>query len=194
MKIKIKHIAKVQMGYSFRERLDIETKGNFSVIQMKDLDKDNTVSCDNIVKIQMAQAKLKKHHLVQKGDLIFRSRGLVSTSAILLKNLGLAVVAAPLLRIRINKQHQILPEYLNWYINQNNAQQFFTKRSKGTVHKMISKKTVEDLEINVPDIQRQRNIIELAQLSYVETELMNQIIQKRHQYISTLLMDMTKEK
>ena len=44
MKTKIKHIAKVQMGYSFRERLDVETKGNISVIQMKDLDKDNTVS------------------------------------------------------------------------------------------------------------------------------------------------------
>ncbi|KPA12280.1 restriction endonuclease subunit S [Candidatus Magnetomorum sp. HK-1] len=120
--------------------------------------------------------------------------GFESCLSYLLKDLGLAFIAAPLLRIRINKQHQILPEYLNWFINQNNAQQFFTKRSKGTAHKMISKKTVEDLEVIVPDIQMQRNIIELAKLSYLETVLMNQILQKRHQYISKVLMDMTKEK
>jgi restriction endonuclease S subunit len=193
MKIKIKHLSTVQMGYSFRGRLEIEQKGNISVVQMKDLIKDNTVSCANIVKIEMEQSKLKKHHLIKKGDLVFRSRGQITTSAILLKDLGKAVVAAPLLKIRIKKNKLILPEYLNWYINQEDAQRFLTKRSKRTGQKMISKKAIEDLEVNLPDIQMQQHIIELAKLSHLETVLMNKISKKRNQYISKVLMDLTKE-
>ena len=193
MKIKIKHLSTVQMGYSFRGRLEIEQKGNISVVQMKDLIKDNTVSCANIVKIEMEQSKLKKNHLIKKGDLVFRSRGQITTSAILLKDLGKAVVAAPLLKIRIKKNKLILPEYLNWYINQEDAQRFLTKRSKRTGQKMISKKAIEDLEVNLPDIQMQQHIIELAKLSHLETILMNKISKKRNQYISKVLMDLTKE-
>jgi len=193
MKTTIKHISTVQMGYSFRSRLEIEQEGNISVVQMKDLLKDNTVSCENIVKVEMDQSKLQKHHLIKKGDLVFRSRGQITTSAILLKDLGKAVVASPLLKIRIINPELVLPEYLNWYINQEDAQRFLTKRSKGTVHKMISKKAIEDLAVYVPDIQMQQHIIELARLSHLETILMDKISKKRSQYISKVLMDLTKE-
>jgi len=41
---------------------------------------------------------VKEHHLAQKGDLVFRSRGHVITAAVHLKNPGKAVVTAPLLK------------------------------------------------------------------------------------------------
>lgn len=45
---------------------------------MKDLQDDNTVNLDNLSKIDLIE--IKKHHLAQKGDLIFRSRGFATTS------------------------------------------------------------------------------------------------------------------
>ena len=101
MKIKIKKLATVQMGYSFRSRLETEVDGRMAVIQMKDLRDDNTVDCRDLAMVGMDD--VKKHHLAQRGDLIFRTRGLLTTSAILLDDPGQAVVAAPLLRIRVTK-------------------------------------------------------------------------------------------
>jgi len=190
MKLKIKQLATVRMGYSFRSRLEASSAGEIAVIQMKDLLQDNTVGCKKLVKIEMET--VKKHHLAQKGDLVFRSRGQITTAAILLEYPGKAVVAAPLLRIRIAKSDKILPEYLNWYIGQKDAQIFLTSRAKGTVQKMISKQTVEDMEVYLPTLEKQQHIVDLAKLSAQERTILNTLSEKRDQYISTVLMQFAK--
>ena len=190
MNIKIKKVATVQMGYSFRSRLEAVEGGGVAVIQMKDLLDDNTVCCDWLMKIDMEA--VKEHHLARKGDLIFRSRGHTATSAVLLDDPGKAVVAAPLLRIRVTKPDKVLPEYLNWYISQRDAQIFLTSRAKGTVQKMISKQAIEDLEVALPSLKKQKTIVELATLSAREKALLHALADKRDQYISTVLMQLAK--
>lgn len=190
MKKKLKEITSVQMGYAFRSRLEASEGGGVAVIQMKDLLDDNTVGCDGLVRINMDA--MKEHHLAQRGDLVFRSRGSLTTAAILLEAPGKAVVAAPLLRIRVTRPDKILPEFLNWYISQRDAQIFLTSRAKGTVQKMISKQAIEDLEVALPSLEKQKNIIELATLSAREKTLLQQLSDKREQYISTILMQLAK--
>ncbi|WDN87498.1 hypothetical protein BuS5_00466 [Desulfosarcina sp. BuS5] len=190
MKLKIKQLATVQMGYSFRSRLEASRGGEVAVIQMKDLLQDNTVGCKKLVKIEMD--RVKEHHLVQKGDLVFRSRGQMSTAAILLEDPGRAVVAAPLLRIRIAKPDKILPEYLNWYISQRNAQIFLLSRAKVTVQKMIGKQAVEDMEVYLPTLKKQQHIVDMAKLSARERTILSTLSEKRDQYISTVLMQFAK--
>lgn len=190
MKIKIKKVATVQMGYSFRSRLEASEGGSVSVIQMKDLLDDNTVGCDGLMRIDMEV--VKEHHLARKGDLVFRSRGYIATAAVLLDDPGNAVVAAPLLRIRVTKPEAVLPEYLNWYISQRDAQIFLTSRAKGTAQKMISKQAIEELEVALPSMEKQKAIVELASLIAMEQALLHLIAEKREQYISTLLMQLAK--
>ncbi len=184
--MKIKKLATVQMGYSFRSRLEACESGEIAVIQMKDLLINNTVCCNDLVRINMGT--IKEHHLVKKNDLIFRSRGHVTTPAILLEDPVKAVVAAPLLRIRVTKPDKVLPEYLNWYISQRDAQIFLTSRAKGTVQKMISKQAIEELEVVLPTLEKQKKILELATLSVREQTLLHTLADKREKYISAVLM------
>ncbi|WP_243663004.1 restriction endonuclease subunit S [Hydrogenispora ethanolica] len=186
----LKKLATVQMGYSFRTRLEASKAGGMAVIQMKNLLDNNTVGCDELMKIDMEG--IKEHHLVRKGDLIFRSRGQATTAAVLLADPGMAVVAAPLLRIRIMKPDKILPEFLNWYISQRDAQIFLTSRAMGTSQKMISKEAIEELEIPLPTLEQQKNIIELASLSERELTLLHRLAEKRKQFISVQLMQFAK--
>jgi phosphohistidine swiveling domain-containing protein len=157
------------MGYSFRTRLESMDSGSVAVIQMKDLTNQNRVNCSALAKIEME--KPREHHLAKPGDLIFRSRGLTSTSAILSDDPGIAVVAAPLLSIRVT-DHGVLPEYLNWFISQAPAQAFLTSHAKGTAQKMISKETLEGLEVFVPPLERQRAIVEITALAEKERHIM----------------------
>jgi len=185
MEVAIKDIANVQVGYSFRSRLEVAKDGSVAVIQMKDLLDDNTVGCDGLVRVDLDG--VKDHHLVCKGDLVFRSRGLVSNAAILLEDPGIAVIAAPLIRIRITKPVRILPEYLSWYLGQRDAQVFLTSRAIGTAQKMISKEVIEDLGVFLPSLAKQRKIVELASLSAREQTLSSVLAEKRKQYISMVL-------
>ena len=190
MKVRLKELAAVQTGYSFRSRLDTSERGGIAVIQMKDLRDDNTVDSQSLVKVDMNG--MKEHHLVRKGDLVFRSRGLDTTSAVLLEDAKRAVVAAPLLRIRVNDSDKVLPEYLNWYLSQREAQLFLDRRAKGTFQKMIGKEVIEELEIFLPVLEKQKCIVEMAKLSGHEQALLHELAEKRDQYISTVLMQLAK--
>lgn len=185
MKVKLRDIASIQMGYSFRARLESMDSGTVAVIQMKDLTDRNRVNSRGLALVDME--KPKEHHLVKPGDLIFRSRGLTTTSAILLYDPGTAVVAAPLLRIRVT-EHEILPEYLNWFISQTPAQTFFASQAKGTAQRMISKEVLEGLEVFVPPVERQRTIVEITALAEKERHILEKLAERRHQSISTTLI------
>ena len=186
MKVALQKIASIQIGYSFRGRLDAASTGSVAVIQMKDL-VDDQVDLGGLLRVDMGLPKI--HHLVRVGDLVFRSRGVTSTCAILLGDPGETIVAAPLFRIRVNDD-LVLPKYLNWYINQPQTQAYLSSHAKGTAQKMISKDVLENMEIAIPPIERQREIVELAALAEIEQNLMQKLADKRKQYLSALLLKM----
>ncbi|MFH0996712.1 MAG: restriction endonuclease subunit S [Pseudomonadota bacterium] len=185
MKTELKNIASVQMGYSFRSRIEAKGSGAVAVIQMKDLTDDNRVDCCGLTQVDMELPKA--HHIVRPGDLFFRSRGLTAASAILADDPGVAVVSAPLLRIRVDEQ-VVLPEYLNWFISQASAQSYLASRAIGTAQKMITKDALENLEVFIPSLERQVAVTALAALADEEQRLLNRLAIKRRQYTSTILM------
>jgi len=185
MKVFLKDIASIQMGYSFRSRLQSVEVGQVAVIQMKDLSDDNVVSMNNLSFIEAEM--FNENHYVKRGDLIFRSRGLSATSAIVSDDPGVAVLAAPLLRIRVSNP-QVLPEYLNWFISQLPAQVFFASHTKGTAQKMIDKKALEELEVFLPSMEKQKAMVALAALGDEEQRIMKTLAIKRKQFISAVLI------
>ncbi|HML79395.1 MAG TPA: restriction endonuclease subunit S [Geobacter sulfurreducens] len=185
MRKRLGDISLIQIGYSFRGRLEAETSGAVAVIQMKDLVAD-VVEPGGLVRIDMERPR--EHHLARVGDLVFRSRGVTNTCAILLDDPGEAVVSAPLFRIRVTDR-QLLPQYLNWYINQPPAQAFLASHAKGTAQQMISKDALENLEVFIPPLERQKAIIGVAALADQEQNLMKTLAEKRKQYLSAKLIE-----
>ena len=191
MKAVLKDIASIQMGYSFRSRLESTDAGKVAVIQMKDLMDDNKVDLSNPTLIDMG--KISESHYMKNGDLIFRSRGLSATSAIVSGDPGVAILSSPLLRIRINDPN-IMPEYLNWYISQLPAQAFLARHTKRTTQKMIGKEELEKVEVFIPSLEKQKAIVALAALADQEERIMKKLTVKRKQYISATLIRKTQEK
>ena len=182
---RIQTIATVKTGYSFRTRIEREAQGTVAVIQMKDLRGDGVVDCGQLVRTEVEG--LDKHHCVRRGDIVFRSRGLVNTSAILSEDLGEAVVAAPLLWIRVHEQ-VVLPEYLNWYLNQREAQAWFSSHAGGSAQLIIRKQVVDELELPLPDMSSQLRIVELDALARRESVLLRELASRKEKQMSAVLM------
>lgn len=187
MKVNLKKIASVQMGHSFRSKLEPDANGNISVIQMKDLTEDNRLNTQELV--QIAMQDLKDHHRVKYNDLAFRSRGQTNTAALIDQELSDAVIAAPLLRIRVESD-SVMPAYLCWFINQPTSQAVLQSKATGTAVRMIGKPALEDLEIVVPSLDVQKKIIEIYQLSINEQKLMNALAKKKEVLTDALLMNL----
>ncbi|WP_265735815.1 restriction endonuclease subunit S [Acinetobacter sp. AM] len=185
MGIKLKKLASIQTGHSFRSKIEPDSDGNISVIQMKDLTEDNRLNAKELVQIDMQD--LKEHHRVKINDLAFRSRGQTNTAAIIDQQLKDAVIAAPLLRIRV-ESNLILPAYLCWFINQPSSQAALQSKATGTAVRMIGISAIEDLEVVVPSLDVQQKIIKIYQLSIDEQKLMNALAKKKEVLTGAILM------
>ncbi|MEZ5613520.1 MAG: restriction endonuclease subunit S [Rhodocyclaceae bacterium] len=187
LQVKLGQISEVRMGYPFRCRLEHEPEGEVAVIQMKDIDGDEIQHLGDVTRVSLPDGKA--HHLIQEGDLIFRSRGRSNSVALVGPNIGKAVLAAPMLLIRSG---DVLPAYLMWFINLPLTQATLAALSEGTSVRMISKEAIQDLDIVVPSIQRQRLIVEIAALEQREEALMADLAAQRKRLINGVLMRFAK--
>ena len=173
------------MGLSFRSRIEPEADGTVAVIQMRDLTENNKLSHRNLITVTMDS--LSDRHLVKRRDLIFRSRGQTTTAAIVDTEIGPAVVAAPLLRVRATSKH-VLPEYLCWFVNHPSAQAFLHSRATGTAMTVIGKSALDALEVPLPALETQERIVALADLSNQEQRLMRELAKKKEKLVNGIQM------
>ena len=184
----LRGLVDIQIGYGFRAGVEPDPTGLVGVIQMKDLGDDHTVDLASLSRVSM---DVPTGRQLRTGDIIFRSRGDRSTCAIVAGDPGRALVAAPLLRLRVTDA-RVLPAYLSWLINQSPAQEHFASHAEGSNVKMISRRVLEDLDIEVPPIGRQRDIIELAGLSARQRILNGDIESLRSRLLSDVMMNYAK--
>jgi hypothetical protein len=190
MKVKLVEVSEVRMGYTFRSRLEPEMDGDVAVIQMKDIDDSNLLHPEGLARIRMPE--LKDRHLVQEGDLMFRSRGVTNTAALVAGNLGRSVLAAPMMLIRPDTK-RVQAAYLLWFINQPSIQKILSAQAAGTAVKMISKAALEQLEVSAPPLKTQKRIVEIWYLATLEAQLATKLMERRRVLIDGALMKRARE-
>lgn len=183
---RIEDMATVQMGLSFRSRIEPEKDGNVALIQMRDLTEGHRLGNPRSL-IAIDGKSIPKSHFVKHNDLVFRSRGKTTTTAIIDTEIGKAVVVAPLLRLRVTDEN-VLPEYLCWFINQSSSQVFLHSRATGTAMIMIRKSVLDSLQVPLPSLASQEKIAALAALSDREQALMANLAKKREKQIEQILL------
>lgn len=185
MEVALTRIAEVRMGYSFRSRLEADAQGDVAVIQMKDIDDANLLHPEGLARIQMSE--LKDHHLLREGDLLFRSRGITNSAALVGKGIGRAILTAPMLLIRPNTEI-ITPAYLQWFINHPATQAMLAGQAAGTAVKMIGKGTLNQLKITLPPLETQRLIVKTARLASSELALLEKLQARRKALLERILL------
>lgn len=184
LRVKLKEIAKLDVGLAFRSTPKTALNGNISVIQMKDLGDDNVVNFDNLIKIN--QDNPKEQYLAKKDNLIVRSRVLNNKASIIDQDCDNIIVSAPLFILRIISA-DILPEYLFFYLNQKSSQDYLAKYAKESVVKMIGREDIENLPIKIPNLGQQKAIGRIANMINREKVILDQIKQKRELYVGSIL-------
>jgi hypothetical protein len=181
--MKLSAVADVQMGYSFRSRLEHDPEGTVAVVQMKDIDETNLLHIGQATRVVLPLGK--SHHFLRAGDVLFRSRGRSHGAALVPEAIGTSVLAAPMLLIR---PRRVLPAYLSWYLNASTTQAQLAARSEGTSVRMISAEALKELDIPLPSPIVQQRIVRAAALADQEQRLMARIATLRERLTTQLLL------
>jgi len=176
-------LADIQMGFTFRARVEPDANGAVAIVQMKDIDEANVLNLESAIRVSLPEGK--EHHLLQPGDLLFRSRGRSNGATTVPCSIGKAILAAPMLLIR---PRAVNPDYLCWFINAAATQTLLAGMAEGTSAKMISTETLKSLDVPLPTVAAQQRIAEVAALAAHEARLMARIASARLRLTTQLLM------
>jgi len=175
-------------GYSFREKIDHNPEGDIGILQMKDIE-NNYLNFDyqNIDKVSDFQFKDK--FFLNKGDIVFVSKG-VNNYAIVIEQINFPIVAsATFFIIRVNEKI-IVPEFLTWYMNQKEAQNYFSEKKAGTYIPNLNKQDIMDLPLKVPPLKKQNAIAKTAMLLNKEITILEKLKTNRKELIQTQLINL----
>lgn len=166
--ILLTELCQIQTGLTVRGRLELDASG-VRAIQIRDLADPPALRSENLSRF--ALSKVAPRYLVGSGDVLFRSRGERTTAVALDDRLAEPAVAILPLFILRPRRELIAPAYLAWSLNQAPAQRHFDLTAQGQTLRMVSKASLDTLEIDVPDLATQHTIVACDTLAAREREL-----------------------
>jgi hypothetical protein len=197
VKAKLNNIAEIRNGYQFRGSVKpVKAKsagddtsrmrpGVVRVIQIKDVDNDRRLQTDDLVAVHF-DGDTEKYQ-AREGDVLFLSRGHRLFATAITEPLQATVVTGYFYILRL-KTDRVQPGYLAWYINQPPFQTVLRTFMKGTQQPLVSRKDIEDLEVEIPSLSVQEAIVALDDLRVVDRQLSAVLLEKRSLLIQTISM------
>jgi hypothetical protein len=183
-------ICSIFPGFTARSRLEPTDSGGVLTIQLRDIEQDGAVDITRMTRVVLDATAEK--YFVHPGDVVFRSRGDWNVASAIDAALPEPVLAVMPLFILRPKAKVVIPEYLAWAINQAPAQRHFDGEAQGGSMRMISRSTLETLDLDIPPVATQRRIVEIDRLARLERQLTLDLAEKHRQITTRRLVDLAK--
>jgi restriction endonuclease S subunit len=188
----LKEIASASMGHLFPSKVEHDPDGQVRVLQLRNI-KEDGLDMNDLIHITISSPDaIKPRYYLGKGDILFRARYTPNVAVMIEKDLEPTIAASPIIMIRV-KPKQIDPGYLVWFLNHPLGQAQIERKSRGSNLQMVNKSALADVEIDLPPMQIQQQIAEVARLQRQERKLVEEIAEKRQQFLDTALMQCLQE-
>ncbi|MCK9411720.1 MAG: restriction endonuclease subunit S [Prolixibacteraceae bacterium] len=186
MKTTLGHIATIQTGVFAKP----VAEGEIVYLQARHFGENGELV--GLLHPDLLAEEINEKHLLLAGDVLFSAKGTKNFAALFEDHNPASVASTSFFVLRL-PDGSVLPEYLVWYINHPNSQNFLKGEARGTSIPSISKSMLENLEISIPDINTQKLILKIAKLRNREKKLMQQIETLREKQIQQQIFQSIKK-
>lgn len=184
MELLLRDIAKLQPGVYINSS-EYNQQSQTYYLSLRDFDEDY---CFLNEAVSVNPETVKPKYFVEKNDVLFSIR-VKFHSFFLPFDEGDKYVASNSFVIISPDEKVVLPKYLHWFLNHFDTQKTLEQMIYG--HNRVSYINIRklgNLVINLPDLEKQRLIIDCDNLFRKQKDLTNRLIQKKEFYTQTLLM------
>lgn len=188
--MKLKNIADIQPGYSFRGAVIPDSNGGMTVFQAKDLLRDEPLTTSTSL-AKIATIEVKKALHLKYNDIVIVARGLKAGAfrATTIKTRDENIIASSSVHIiRVNSS-SVEADYVSHYLNSNLVQGELAKEVKGSYIGVLPRRAVEELEIPLPSLEKQKMLIDLHANLLAQTKISTD----RNHIIHTMIDSIYKE-
>ena len=185
MKTTLKNIASIQTGVFAKPALT----GDLVYLQARHFDENGQLLGSPHPDLHFNDFSEK--HILRINDVLFASKGTKNFAIAYEDYFPPSVASTSFFVIRLQND-SILPQYLAWYLNNPDSQQFLKCFARGTSIASISKAVLEEMEIGIPGLKTQQLILKIAQLRDTEKKIKQKIETHREKLIQHMIINAIK--
>lgn len=175
--MRLKEFATIQTGV-YRKNAPVP---DTYYLQVNDFEEDGTLR--SAIQPTTFADKKTARHLLTANDLLLAAKGDKNFCTTAPVYIGQCIASPSFLIIRINNPDCVLPEYVSGFLNLSTTRQLLKVQSKGTSITSLSKLDLEELEIPLLPLERQRACVALTRLQCREQVIYKDIAERRKQII-----------
>lgn len=193
MKLKLNKICDLRLGcYLSRFRddkflKDKEKKYKYNVLTLKSIQNEYQISKE-LYDIIDVEKEIKDEFVAKKGDTIVRLRNPIKAIDITEKEEGI-IIQSLFSIVRVKDKSKVLPEYITIYLNSKEVEKQLFTEIQGTSIMTISNQVLSKIEIEVPSIDKQLEIVKLDKLLKREKQLLELLQEKRRILFENIISD-----
>ncbi len=164
-----------------QDRMPGKDSLKYKMLNLKAVNDEGYIE-DTLLEDFWAKERLKSGYLTQAGDIVVRLTTPFTAVLIDKEHTGF-IIPSHFVVIRTDSRRQILPEYLNWFLNADRVRQELHQNLSSTMIGTVKPKVYACLEIDLIPLEEQKKIAELYKLSKKELRLLEQMrVQKELYY------------
>ncbi|HCC06178.1 TPA: hypothetical protein DEP94_02385 [Candidatus Nomurabacteria bacterium] len=193
-KVKLQDIAEVYTGYTFREAVLPALNGNISVLQAKDIIQNESIlNTSGLTKVSLELSRSNSYVLYNDILLISRARGPGSFRSTIFESKEKNVIASSSIFIIRITDKIILPKYISIYLNSSDGQNDLVQLLSGSYIKTVPRKNLEELQIPIPSLQKQKIFIELNENIKQQEKILERKKEIKQNIINTAFTNLVRE-
>lgn len=135
-------------------------KGNVILLRITDIKENGGLN--NRFKFYTSDKKVKSKYLLSQNDILVARSGATAGKSYIHKTNGEFIFGSYLLRIKLIQQ-KVLPDYFYYFLNSNSYWKQLNKIKIGTAQPNINTTNLKTLELFIPSLKEQQQIVHLFQ-------------------------------
>lgn len=185
--VQLDEFARILTGHTFRTRIEDTPNGQFRVVQGKDIRPDCSLDGENLTRIHLPErTRPDPEKWVKPGDILLMTRGDHNYAVFIESPLPPTVTQNSFCTLRVNDAATLLPDYLSTILNQPTLQARLKSLRSGSSIPNITLGALRNLEIPLPPLPIQHEIVNLSRLIHREKALADQIHAARLRQLDSL--------
>ena len=187
----LSHVATLFTGVTIRNRSEISDTGSVRLIQPRSIVAGPRIDLSNTDTIE-GRAQFGRQ-LLADGDLVLRTRGSRFEAASFASDGISTVASAPLVILRPD-QEEVLPDYLQWLLNESpEVRRALGNSMRGSTVQALNIGDLVKIEVPVPALDRQRMIVDASRLARRAAEIEQRLSDLRRTHTIAVLSDAARQ-
>lgn len=171
---RISDCAEILPGYALKARAEHEPEGSFQVVMAKHVPDVTPYRYIEAHKLRMTLSGSPQKYQVHAGDVLFLSRGIRNSAAVVEYIPEPTVASSTFYILRV--QPGIDPGYLAWCLNQPPIQARIGQIRTGAGTPIVPRNLLGEIEIPAPPLEDQQHLAELGALMAKEMDIYRRLI------------------